>query len=66
MNKIQTLESEIISLKSLLNDSDYKALKYAEGIISEEEYEEIKQFRQSLRDKINIIEEEINTLMLSQ
>ena len=29
-------------LKCKLNDSDYKAIKYAEGILTEEEYAPIK------------------------
>lgn len=46
----------IYELKSLLASSDYKALKYAEGWISEEEYKETKEQRQQWRDEINEIE----------
>lgn len=47
---------EIQQLKKLLSDSDYKAIKYAEGQISEEEYSEIKSERQGYRDRINYLE----------
>lgn len=50
---------EINALKSLLADTDYKAIKYAEGAIDEEEYTEIKALRQSWREKINEIEQNI-------
>ena len=37
----------------LLSKSDYKAIKYSEGLYSEEEYAEIKAERQHYRDEIN-------------
>ena len=49
-------EEEIISLKLQLSDTDYKAIKYAEGWITEEEYAPIKAERQKIRDKINELE----------
>ena len=52
MNR-QELESEITALKYLLSDSDYKALKYAEGEISETEYAPIKTERAKWRQLIN-------------
>lgn len=48
---------KISQLKSLLFQTDYKAIKYAEGWINEEEYLPIKEERQSYRDKINEYEE---------
>lgn len=47
---------EITQLKKQLSDSDYKAIKFAEGQISEEEYSEIKSERQGYRDRINYLE----------
>ena len=47
---------EIEGLKLELQETDYKAIKYAEGIISEEDYASIKKSRQAIRDKINEIE----------
>lgn len=43
-------------LKAQLAETDYKAIKYSEGIIPPEEYESIKQQRQAWRDEINILE----------
>ena len=47
---------EITQLKKQLSDTDYKAIKYAEGQISEDEYSEIKSERQGYRDRINYLE----------
>lgn len=49
-------QSQIDMLKAELSKTDYKAIKYAEGWITAEEYEPIKAERQALRDKINAIE----------
>jgi hypothetical protein len=47
---------EITQLKKQLSDTDYKAIKYAEGQISEEEYASVRAERQSYRDRINELE----------
>ena len=47
---------EITQLKKQLSDTDYKAIKYAEGQITEEEYSPIRLQRQSYRDRINELE----------
>ena len=47
---------EITQLKKQLSDTDYKAIKFAEGQISESEYAEIKSERQGYRDRINYLE----------
>nr|DAL67062.1 MAG TPA: Gas vesicle protein G [Caudoviricetes sp.] len=60
--KRMEIESEITGLKQILASTDYKALKYAEGQITEKDYEETKQERQSLRDKINELEAELATI----
>lgn len=52
----------ISELKTLLDESDYKAIKYAEGLISEAEYEPIKSERQRYREEINQLESEIAEL----
>lgn len=49
-----------------LNDSDYKALKYMEGAISEEDYAPVKEQRQKYRDRINELEEMIVTPALTR
>jgi hypothetical protein len=47
---------EISQLKKQLSDTDYKAIKYAEGQISEEDYASVRAERQSYRDRINYLE----------
>lgn len=53
---------QIMALKEELSASDYKAIKYAEGLISVEEYEPIKAERQALRDRINELENNLRNL----
>lgn len=40
-------------LKAKLAGTDYQAIKYAEGLLTEEEYAPIKAQRQAWRDEIN-------------
>ena len=47
---------EITQLKKQLSDTDYKAIKYAEGQISESEYAPVRAERQGYRDRINELE----------
>lgn len=47
---------EITQLKKQLSDTDYKAIKYAEGQISESDYAPVKAQRQGYRDRINELE----------
>ena len=47
---------EITQLKKQLSDTDYKAIKFAEGQISESEYASVRELRQSYRDRINELE----------
>ena len=49
-----------MALKESLSASDYKAIKFAEGLISAEDYEPIKAERQALRDKINELEKQLD------
>lgn len=53
-----TVEEQIAGLKQNLADTDYKAIKYAEGLISDEDYAETKALRQAWRDEINRLESE--------
>ena len=46
----------IEGLKLELQETDYKAIKYAEGWISEEDYKIIKEDRQRIRNRINELE----------
>ena len=52
-------KKRISELKSLLQETDYQAIKYAEGFISEEDYLPIKQTRQEYRNEINELETQI-------
>ena len=47
---------EIAQLKKALSDTDYKAIKYAEGQLTEEEYASVRELRQGYRDRINYLE----------
>ena len=53
------IQERISELKSLLNNSDYKAIKYAEGLLTDEEYSQIRQQRQDWREEINQLEQVI-------
>ena len=46
-------------LKAELESTDYKAIKYAEGWLTEAEYAPIKATRQAIRDKINALESQM-------
>ena len=50
---------EIFLLKSKLAETDYKAIKYAEGWLTDEEYAPIKAERQAIREEINKLEKEM-------
>lgn len=58
----QTIEKDISEIKEELAKTDYKTLKYVDGLYTEEEYEPIKTYRQELRNQINLLEEELNEL----
>ena len=49
---------QISELKAQLDATDYKALKFFEGWLSEDEYAPIRAERQAIRDKINELEKE--------
>lgn len=55
----EQIEAEIRGLQQLLTATDYKALKHADGVISDEEYEETRQLRINYRQKINDLEAEL-------
>ena len=49
-------QREIGELKQKLRETDYRAIKFAEGMLSEDEYAEMKAQRQAWRDRINELE----------
>ena len=53
-----SVETQINELKEKLRETDYQAIKYAEGLLSEEDYATTKKQRQEWRDKINELESE--------
>ena len=53
---------EIEKLKQNLSDTDYQAIKFAEGQMSEEEYTPTKEQRQAWRVRINELEAELKLL----
>lgn len=59
------LESEIRASKQILAQSDYKALKHADGALTDEEYEPTRLERQELRDKINALQWELKDAKMS-
>ena len=52
----ESTENQIMILKQQLANTDYKAIKYAEGEISEAEYEPIREQRREWRREINELE----------
>ena len=59
---IEQYQAEIIELKKYLSDTDYKAIKFAEGELSEEAYREDKSQRHDARVRINELESLIEEL----
>lgn len=49
-------QREILSLKLKLAETDYQAIKYAEGVLTYDEYAPMKTQRQYWRDRINDLE----------
>ena len=60
MNLHPSLQIDLLKLE--LQKTDYKAIKYSEGWLSEEEYAPVKAERQALRDEINRLQQQINTI----
>lgn len=52
-------ELQILQLKRNLQKTDYQAIKYAEGELTEEEFAPIKAERKAWRAEINALEEEL-------
>ena len=53
---IQGINREINELKKKLFDTDYKAIKYSEGWLTDKEYAEVKAQREEWRKRINKLE----------
>ena len=59
---VEQYQAEIIELKKYLSDTDYKAIKFAEGEITESDYQEVKSQRHNARVRINELESLIEEL----
>lgn len=64
--EIKDCEERIKYYQKLLSESDFKAIKYAEGLYTEEEYIPIKTERQIHRQTINALNERIWELKSKQ
>jgi hypothetical protein len=53
------INRQIFELKQKLTQTDYKAIKYSEGLLTDEEYAEVKAQRQEWRAGINKLEEKL-------
>lgn len=56
------IKSKITTLKMKLKQTDYQALKFAEGLIPLSEYTPIREQRNTWRAEINKLEEELKAL----
>ena len=59
---IEQYQAEIADLKRYLSKTDYKAIKFAEGEITESDYQEVKSQRHDARVRINELESLIEQL----
>ena len=57
--EIDEIQRKINETKAKLSQTDYQAIKYAEGFISETDYAPMKALRQAYRDEINRLEAEL-------
>lgn len=62
LQQIGSLKRKICVLKQNLSRTDYQALKFSDGALTEEEYAPMRAQRQAWRDEINAAEEEIRAL----
>ena len=62
MNKLTKTYLKIDKLKQYLRDTDYQAIKYAEGEITLAVYQNIKDKRRSARAEINALETQLKIM----
>lgn len=56
------IQGQINAYKLLLSQTDYKALKHADGAMTDEEYAETREQRAQYRSAINALEAEIEAM----
>lgn len=59
VDETEKINRQIFELKQKLTQTDYKAIKYSEGLLTDKEYAEVKAQRQAWRDEINRLEEKL-------
>ena len=64
--EINEIQRKIDETKAKLSQTDYQAIKYFEGFISEADYAPIKAQRQAWRDEINALEAELKSKEVNQ
>ena len=64
--EIDEIQRKISEAKAKLSETDYQAIKYFEGFISEADYAPIKAQRQAWRDEINTLETELGSKEVTQ
>ena len=64
--EIDEVQRKINETKAKLSQTDYQAIKYFEGFISEVDYAPIKTQRQAWRDEINALEAELTSKEVTQ
>lgn len=57
--RLENIINRISTLKHNLKLTDYKAIKYGEGLITSDEYAPIKMQRMQYREEINKLEEQL-------
>ena len=56
------IKNKIFAYKEKLKQTDYQAIKYAEGELSSEEYSQTKENRKLWREEINKLEEQLKSI----
>ncbi len=59
MEENMEIQGRINALHQMLTNSDYKAIKFAEGSLSEAEFASARTQRQAWRDELNQLEAQI-------
>ena len=60
--QLMQARAKLYAKQNALKATDYKALKYSEGLFTEAEYAPIKAERQALRNRINELKTTITTV----
>ncbi|MCC8068707.1 MAG: hypothetical protein LIO71_02950 [Ruminococcus sp.] len=60
--QIEELENQIRICKQILTNTDYQAIKYAEGLLTDDEFADVKALREEMRANVNSYEAQIEVL----